>query len=152
MFMRISQMYNTVLSEESISRITTGSTVDFKNNFFGLVAPDYLSGYNAKINALLDAKKNDGFSVKVYDIPENYRAARMIAFFGYTFIDSIEELWKKLTEKQLQDVDMVVNNLTRIINNKHKEHKRDFEKLNEKKINITVHVNYRNNDSNQSSL
>lgn len=152
MFMRISQMYNTVLSEESISRITTGSTVDFKNNFFGLVAPDYLSGYNAKINALLDAKKNDGFSVKVYDIPENYRAARMIAFFGYTFIDSIEELWKKLTEKQLQDVDMVVNNLTRIINNKLKEHKLDFEKLNEKKINITVHVNYRNNDSNQSSL
>ena len=47
----------------------------------------------------------------------------MIAFYGYTFIDSIEELWKKLTENQLKDVDMVVSVLIQIINKKLKERK-----------------------------
>lgn len=42
----------------------------------------------------------------------------MIAFYGYTFIDSIEEVWEKLTEKQLQDIDMVVRELMAIINKK----------------------------------
>ena len=51
-------------------------------------------------------------------IPKNDRAARMIAFYGYTFIDSIEELWEKLTEEQLKDVETVVDRLTEIINEK----------------------------------
>ena len=123
MFEKIGRMYNTVLSEESVNKIINGSGVDFKNNFWGLVAPFDIVGYNDKISDLLSGKKNDGFSVKVEEIPKNNRAARMIAFYGYTFIDSIEELWEKLTEKQLEDVQMVVDNLISIINRKLKERK-----------------------------
>lgn len=47
----------------------------------------------------------------------------MIAFYGYTFIDAIEELWKTLTEEQLKNVDMVVRELIGIINQKLKERK-----------------------------
>ena len=87
------------------------------------MAPFDLVGYNDKISSLLKGKKGAGFNVKVEDIPKNNRAARMIAFYGYTFIDSIEELWKKLTEKQLENVDMVVDNLISIINRKLAERK-----------------------------
>jgi len=123
MFEKIGRMYNTVLSEESVNKIIKNSGVDFKNNFWGLVAPFDLVGYNDKISSLLKGKRGEGFNVKVEDIPKNNRAARMIAFYGYTFIDSIEELWKKLTEKQLEDVDMVVENLISIINRKLAERK-----------------------------
>lgn len=121
MFEKIGRMYNTVLSEESVNKIIKESRVDFKNNFWGLVAPFDVVGYNDKISALLSEKKQDGFSVRVEDIPKNNRAARMIAFYGYIFIDSIEELWETLTEEQLKDVEMVVRNLIDIINDKLKE-------------------------------
>ena len=122
MFRKLGEMYNTVLSPKSIEEIMKKSGVDFKNNFFGLISPIDM-GYSKKITELLNKKKDDGFSVKVSDVEKNERAARMIAFYGYTFIDSIEELWKKLTESQLKDVDMVVSVLIQIINKKLKERK-----------------------------
>lgn len=121
MFRKLGEMYNTVLSPNSIERIMKESGVDFKNNFFGLISPIDM-GYSRKISALLAQKKKDGFSVDL-DLDKNDRAARMIAFYGYTFVDSIEELWKKLTEEQLKDVDMVVRNLIGIINQKLRERK-----------------------------
>lgn len=122
MFRKLGEMYNTVLSQDSIEQIMRNSGVDFKNNFFGLISPIDM-GYSKKITELLEQKKADGFSVKVSDIEKNERAARMIAFYGYTFIDSIEELWKLLTEEQLKNVDMVVTQLIGIINRKLKERK-----------------------------
>lgn len=122
MFRKLGEMYNTVLSQDSIEQIMRNSGVDFKNNFFGLISPIDM-GYSKKITELLEQKKADGFSVKVSDLEKNERAARMIAFYGYTFIDSIEELWKLLTEEQLKNVDMVVTQLIGIINRKLKERK-----------------------------
>ena len=122
MFRKLGEMYNTVLSQESIEEIMKSSGVYFKNNFFGLISPIDM-GYSKKITALLEQKKSDGFSVKMSDLEKNERAARMIAFYGYTFIDSIEELWKLLTEDQLKNVDIVVTQLIRIINRKLKERK-----------------------------
>lgn len=122
MFKKLGEMYNTVLSQDSIEQIMRNRGVDFKNNFFGLISPIDM-GYSKKITELLEQKKADGFSVKVSDIEKNERAARMIAFYGYTFIDSIEELWKLLTEEQLKNVDMVVTQLIGIINRKLKERK-----------------------------
>lgn len=122
MFRKLGEMYNTVLSQDSIEEIMKNSGVDFKNNFFGLISPIDM-GYSKKITALLEQKKADGFSVKMSDLEKNERAARMIAFYGYTFIDSIEELWKLLTEEQLKNVDIVVTQLIGIINRKLKERK-----------------------------
>lgn len=122
MFQKLGKMYNTVLSEDSIEQIMSKSGVDFENDFFGLISPIDM-GYSEKISKLLEQKKEDGFSVDFGDLDKNARAARMIAFYGYTFVDSIEQLWKDLTEEQLKDVDMVVRNLIAIINKKLKERK-----------------------------
>ncbi len=123
MFRKIGIIYNTVLSEESINRIFHESGVDFSNNFWGLVSPFDIVGYNDKISDLLEKKKEEGFNVQVEDIPDNNRASRMIAFYGYTYIDSIEELWEEFTEKQLENVNLVVNNLISIMNRKLNERK-----------------------------
>lgn len=117
MFKKLGNMYNMILSQGSIETIMRTCKVDFSNNFFGLINPIYM-GYSKKITRLLEEKKQDGFSVNLDEIKKNDRAARMIAFYGYTFIDSIEVLWKKLTAEQLKDIDMVVNNLVAIINKK----------------------------------
>lgn len=123
MFRKLGEMYNTVLSTRSIEEIMKNCGVDFKNNFFGLISPIDM-GYSKKITELLDQKKTDGFSVDIANIDKNQRAARMIAFYGYTFIDAIEELWKTLTEEQLKNVDIVVNQLIGIINKKLNERKK----------------------------
>lgn len=125
MFRKLGEMYNTVLSPDSIEKIMKESGVDFKNKFFGLISPIDM-GYSKKITNLLEQKKADGFSVEAADIEKNERAARMIAFYGYTFIDSIEELWKSYAKKQLKDVDTVVSELIRIINEKLKKQKAEI--------------------------
>ena len=92
----------------------------FENNFFGLISPIDM-GYSKKITALLAQKKEEGFEVPI--VEKRDRAARMIAFYGYTFVDAIEQLWRELTEEQLNNVDMVVSNLIRIVDQKLKERK-----------------------------
>lgn len=122
MFKKIGTIYNTVLSQESIEHIMKTQGVDSKNNFWGLISPIDM-GYSKKISALLARKKKEGFSVDFDDLDKNDRAARMTAFYGYTFMDSIEELWKELTEEQLKNIDLVVDVLIGIINKKLKERK-----------------------------
>lgn len=123
MFKKLGEMYNTILSTESIEEIMETSGLDFKNKFWGLISPIY-EEYSKKITSLFEQKKSEGFSVEVSDLEKNERAARMIAFYGYTFIDSIEELWNLLTEEQLKNVDIVVKRLIEIINKNLKERKK----------------------------
>ena len=78
--------------------------------------------YNEKVMELLnEKKKEDGFSVDVGTFKKSDRVAVMIAYYGYTFIDSLEELWEELTQSQMKDIDMVCDNLVRIINRRLKE-------------------------------
>lgn len=117
MFKEFGGIYNTVLSEELISKVLKESGVDFKNNFFGLISPIDM-GYSKKIANMLDKKKNEGFEVKFENLDKNDRAARMIAFYGYIFIESIEEIWENLNEKELRNIDNLIKKLIDAINEK----------------------------------
>lgn len=122
-FRKIGLVYNTQIPEEGIQRIAKEGSLDFNNIFFGLISPiDF--GYNKKVMALLDDKKReDGFSVDVGTLKKSDRVAVMIALYGYTFIDSLEELWESFTQSQLKDIDRVCLNLVDIINRRLKERK-----------------------------
>lgn len=121
MLRKIGFVYNSQIPEEGIQRIARECHLDFGNTFFGLISPiDF--GYNKKVMALLDdKKKEDGFSVDVGTLKKSDRVAVMIAFYGYTFIDSLEELWEDFTQSQLKDIDKVCLNLVDIINRRLKE-------------------------------
>lgn len=116
----ISKMYNAVLPEESIKRVTEKCGVKFEDDFWGLISPIDM-GYSKKIAALLDQKKEEGFDVPV--VEKRDRAARMIAFYGYTFVDVIEQVWVKVKEEELKNVDEIVEELIRVINQKLEERK-----------------------------
>lgn len=126
MFQKLGKMYNTVIPETVVEGVLKKSKVDSKNKFWGLISPIDM-GYSKKITALLEQKKKDGFTVEVAEAEKNDRAARMIAFYGYTFVDSIEELWRKSTAVQLKEIDFVMANLIDIINQKLNDRNRKAE-------------------------
>ena len=127
--------------------------LDFGNIFFGLISPiDF--GYSARVMALLWDKKKDGFvsvdseiltkrnliadmvadtvtfvfpDINPHLLKKHDRVAVMIALYGYTFIDSIEALWEKLTQSQLNDIDLVCDLLVSFIN-KNLNQKKDRQK------------------------
>lgn len=134
MLVKIGAIYNTVLSDDSLNKIMMNTEVDWHNKFWGLIAPIDFVGYKKQIADLLESKKNEGFNVRVDDVPQNYRAARMIAFYGYTFIDSIEQVWSILTEEQLKNVNMFVDLLIGEINRRLRAREQVLEeRQNEKK-------------------
>lgn len=115
MFNKIGEMYNAQIPIEAIEKITTKAGIDGKNAFFGLVTPIDM-GYSKKVKHLLAVKKEDGFEVNVGELSKSYRVATFVAFYGYTFVSAIEELWEKFTEEQLKDMRIVCDNLLSIIN------------------------------------
>ena len=115
MFKKIGDMYNAQVTMAGIERIAKESRIDFDNTFNGLINPFYKS-YHQKILSLLNVKRDEGFEVKLNDLNKRDRVALLIAFYGYTFITAIEELWERFTEVQLKDMDTVCTNLIGIIN------------------------------------
>lgn len=120
MFKKIGTTYNTVLSDESVEDIRSKCRISFENQFFGLISPIDL-GYGKKVTALLEKKKDEGFNVKYSSFDKSEKVARLIAFYGYIFISSIEELWDFYSEEQLKDISKVTDQLIGIINRKLKE-------------------------------
>ena len=115
MFRKIGQMYNIKLLSESIDKITEKSNMDFKNYFCGIISPiDF--GYSDKISSLLSKRKTEGFEVNL-EIDKSDRIARMMAFYGYTLVESIEIYWNERTYEELENIDDIVKELTIIINN-----------------------------------
>ena len=120
MFKKIGTAYNTVLSDESVEEIRSTCSISFENTFFGLISPIDM-GYGKKVEALLERKKEEGFNVKYDSFEKSEKVARLIAFYGYIFISSIEELWEFFTEEQLKNIEMTTAGLISIINKKLKE-------------------------------
>lgn len=116
MFVRIGEIYNTVLPEQNIERIIEQlGSIDFKNGFFGLISP-FNKKYNKKIDKLLEEKKEEGFDVEVQKVDKSQRVARLIAYYGYSFLDAVEEVWEDLTEEELKKTDYVVEKLREKLN------------------------------------
>ena len=115
MFKKIGKIYNTEISKEGLERITKECRIDWENTFDGLITP-FAKKYYKKVMGKLKASKQDGFEVAIDDLKKSDRVAVMVAYYGYIYIDAIEEVWQKFTEEQLKDVQIVVDNLICTIN------------------------------------
>lgn len=123
MFKRIGKLYNTDIPDEAIKKLNDElGGIDIENGFWGLISPVSIK-YDQKVDDLFDKKNKEGYKEDYKKLPKNQRVARFLAFYGYTFLDSIEQLWSELTEEQLRDIDMVVRNLSGIIREKLKSRK-----------------------------
>lgn len=123
MFRDIGMMYNVFLEEEKVDYIINHTNVKWENRFSGLTFAK-LSGFNDKISNLLDLKKSEGYEVMVDNLPINNRVGRLIAYFGYVFVDSIEVLWEEVKNEELKEIDQICDRLVGIINRKLEERNR----------------------------
>lgn len=121
MLIKVGRMYSTVFNNDRIDELIKSCSLDFENIFPALLNP-FIDEYSNKVNKLLNDKKNDGFEVKIDKFSHSERVARMVAFYGYTFLDSVEEAWEELTEQELininKRIDDIINRIIDIMNKK----------------------------------
>ena len=115
MFRKIGKIYNTEISQDAVERIARECRISWESTFDGLITP-FAKKYYKKVMGKLKASKQDGFEVAIDDLKKSDRVAVMVAYYGYIYIDAIEEVWQKFTEEQLKDMQIVVDNLIAIIN------------------------------------
>lgn len=117
MFRSIGEMYNLPNIKEGVDKLVKICAIDAKNNFSGLISP-FHKKYTNKILEKLEEKKKNGFAADFEDFDKDNRSSMMIAFYGYIFIESIEELWDKSNESELKNVQDTCERLVKIINKK----------------------------------
>lgn len=111
----IAEIYNQVLTEKQLIEIQNKSKLNLENIWDGLVNP-LNKEYSERINKLFDEKKEEGLKVSAKDIPKNKKSARMIAYYGYTFIDAVEIVWDEVNDGKLTEMDDIVERLIKCIN------------------------------------
>ncbi|MDE6087630.1 MAG: GTPase domain-containing protein [Oscillospiraceae bacterium] len=107
MFGAIGGIYNTNLKPNHIADIIT--ELEKKRDFARLLNPFDMK-YNNQIIELLTSKEQDQDGewnplINKNSLKDRHRVAAIVAFYGYTFIDSIEKTWDKWTEEEVEDVD-----------------------------------------------
>ena len=65
-------------------------------------------------------KVGNGYEGDFCDLPETAKSARLIAYYGCIFIDSVEETWDWKNEKKIEEIKEFVKVLVKNIN-KHLE-------------------------------
>lgn len=106
MFIKVAALYNVNIDREKLkAMITKIGHIDVENGFFGLLWP-IKTEYDKKVEDLL--RKHMGSEYDNYKEKfKNEGVARLIAYYGYVFLDSIEILWDELTEEELKNIDYV---------------------------------------------
>lgn len=118
MFVKIGKLYNTTIPEELVQKIIVElGGIDIENGFWGLLSP-INKKYAQKMDALFEQKENQGYNIQLYKLNQSERVSRMIAFYGYNFLDAVEQLWEESTEEQLKNIDHVVDRLRGILKRK----------------------------------
>jgi predicted methyltransferase len=117
MFKKISDLYNTNIPEFELKNLFTSlGHLDIENGFHGLINP-FRKKYDSKLDRFFDEiQRKDGFNVQINKLDKKERAARLLAYYGYTFLNSVEKTWEELTEEQLKDIEVVIKHLTANLN------------------------------------
>lgn len=116
MFKELAGMYNKTLAED-IAKSLSEYTVTFPQKFWGLICPIDIR-YSKEVARALEEKKNDGFKVPMGEAKENCRTARMVAFFGYTFIDEVEARWDKIIDVKKEEISDIVKDIMESLSDK----------------------------------
>ncbi len=125
------KIYNTILKKSDLDQIQESCHLNAQNAFQGLVNP-FNKDYNNDMNRLFETKKNEGLKVEAKDLPDKERAARLVAFYGYTFIDVVEDVWESINNNELRTMDEILEKLVNTIN----EYMKNNKTKNPKKVGI----------------
>lgn len=112
----ISMMYKQIIDENQLKREVAGLNLSFENIWNGLIVP-WQGQYGKKVQAMFEKKVDGGYEGDFVELPKNYKAARLIAYYGCIFIDSVEETWDEYNQEKIEDIKEYVAELVKNINN-----------------------------------
>lgn len=114
MLYEIGRIYNTILPEARIRNAIKDKRMDTEHGFFGIVMP-VSKKFDKKVDDLFKKKDKEGHAVPIEKLSKNERAARMIACYGYLFMEAMEALWEECNKDKIKDIEEKVNRLEKII-------------------------------------
>lgn len=113
MVKEIFAVYNQILSEKAYDECVSEVTKMLKHDQFSwFFTPDLFTDKNKKkLENLIETIKNngaDGLSLDVSDYEKSTRVARTIVFYGYTLLLSIEDVWRLIRNKTIENLESEV--------------------------------------------
>lgn len=111
MLKEIGIIYNTILPEDKINKaVNKQGHLTIENGFLGIIIP-VSKKFDKKIDELFKKKEKEGHVVPTEKLSKNERAARMLAYLGYLFMEAMESLWEQRNESMMKDIDNKVRYL-----------------------------------------
>lgn len=120
----ISQMYNQIIDEATLDREVAGLNLKFEAIWNGLIVP-WKGKYGRRVQEMFEKKVGNGYEGDFCDLPDNAKSARLIAYYGCIFIDSVEETWDWKNQKKIEEIEEYVEKLVDNINKRLKKDKAD---------------------------
>lgn len=118
MFFEIGKLYNSIIPENKIQEVIEFmGSMDLEHGFLGIILP-VSKKFDQKVDHYFDTKAKEGFIVPKKKLEHNERVARMLVYYGYLFLEAVEELWEKRNESLLKSIDEKVRYLKVILNEK----------------------------------
>lgn len=111
----ISQMYNQILDENVLNLEISNLELNSEAIWNGLILP-WKGKYGKRVQAMFEKKVGNGYEGDFCDLPESAKSARLTAYYGCIFIDSVEETWDWKNEKKVKEIKEYVKELVKSIN------------------------------------
>ena len=113
MVKEIFAVYNQILSESAYDECVSEVTKMLKQDQFSwFFTPDFFNKKNKKkLGDLIESIKRkgaEGLSLDVCDYEKSTRTARTIVFYGYTLLMAIEDVWKLIRDKKIENLEREV--------------------------------------------
>ena len=116
LLIEISMMYKQIINEDELILEVAKFDLNFENIWNGLIVP-WQGEYGKKVQDMFEKKVGGGYEGDFVELPKNYKAARLIAYYGCIFIDSVEETWDDYNNKKIENIKKYVDELIKNINN-----------------------------------
>ena len=118
MFSEIGKLYNSIIPEDRIQEVIgyMGS-MDLEHGVLGIILP-VSKKFDQKVDSLFEKKQKEGFVVPAKKLEKNERVARMLGYYGYLFLEAVEELWEQRNETMLADIDKRIQLLKGMLSEK----------------------------------
>ena len=118
MFSEIGKLYNSIIPEDRIQEVIEYmGSMDLEHGVLGIILP-VSKKFDQKVDSLFEKKQEEGFVVPTKKLEKNERVARMLAYYGYLFLEAVEELWEQRNETMLADIDKRIQFLKGMLSEK----------------------------------
>lgn len=118
MFSEIGKLYNSIIPEDRIQEVIDYmGSMDLEHGVLGIILP-VSKKFDQKVDSLFEKKQKEGFVVPAKKLEKNERVARMLVYYGYLFLEAVEELWEQRNETMLADIDKRIQLLKGMLSEK----------------------------------